>query len=83
MAIEKAGKAGKVKVIGFDGQPEAKRAVLDGKMYATILQYPRRIASVTIDSIAKYMAADQVPPSTLIPPALYRQADAAKDPELK
>ncbi len=82
-AIEEASKIGKIKVIGFDGQPEAKRAVMDGKMYATILQYPRRIASVTVDSISKYMAADQVPASTLISPALYRPADAAKDPELK
>jgi len=82
-AIEKAGKTGKIKVIGFDGQPEAKQAVKDGKMYATVLQYPRRIASSTIEAIAAYMSGEQIPPQNLIPTALYRQADAQKDPELK
>src|SRR3979490_1184507 len=51
-ALEKAGKVGRVKIIGFDGQPEAKRAVKDGKLYATVMQYPRKIASVTIEQIA-------------------------------
>ncbi len=81
-AIEKAGKTGKIKVIGFDGQPEAKKAVKDGKMYATVLQHPRQIASATIEAIDKYMSGEQVPPQNLIPTALYRQADAQKDPEL-
>jgi ribose transport system substrate-binding protein len=81
-AIEKAGKTGKIKVIGFDGQPEAKKAVKDGKMYATVLQHPRQIATSTIEMIDKYMSGEQVPPQNLIPTALYRQADAQKDPEL-
>src|SRR5437762_2706521 len=66
-AIEKAGKTGKIKVIGFDGQPEAKKAVKDGKMYATVLQHPRQIASATIEAIDKYMSGEQVPPQNLIP----------------
>jgi ribose transport system substrate-binding protein len=82
-ALEKAGKVGRVKIIGFDGQPEAKRAVKDGKLYATVVQYPRKIASVTIEQIAKYMSGEEVPPQTLIAPALYRQSDANADPELK
>jgi ribose transport system substrate-binding protein len=82
-AIEKAGKTGKIKIIGFDGQPEAKQAVKDGKMYATVLQHPRQIASATIEAIAKYLSGEQVPPQNLIPTALYRQADAQKDSELK
>jgi ribose transport system substrate-binding protein len=82
-ALEKAGKAGQVKIIDFDGQPEARRAVKDGKLYATVMQYPRRIASTTIESIAKYMGGEEVPPQILIPPALYRRADAEADAELK
>jgi ribose transport system substrate-binding protein len=82
-ALEKAGKTGQVKIIGFDGQPEARRAVKDGKLYATVMQYPRRIASTTIESIAKYMGGEDVAPQILIPPALYRKADADADAELK
>ncbi len=82
-ALEKAGKADKVKIIGFDGQPEAKQAVKNGKLYATVLQYPRQIATVTIESIAKYMRGEEVAPQNLIPPAIYRQAEANGDAELK
>ena len=81
-AIEKAGKGGRITVIGFDGQPEARQAVKDGRLYATVLQHPDQIARGTIDAIAKYMAGEEVPPQTLIPTSLYRQADAAADPSL-
>lgn len=81
-AIEKAGRAGHVKVIGFDGQPEARQAVRDGKLYATVLQHPEQIAKGTVDAVARYMAGEDVHPRTLIPTSLYRQADAAADPTL-
>ena len=82
-ALEKAGKTGQVKIIGFDGQPEARQAVKDGKLYATIMQHPKEIASTTIDNIAKYLAGEEVKAQMLIPPALYKQEDAKSDPDLK
>jgi ribose transport system substrate-binding protein len=82
-AIERAGKQSRIKVIGFDGQPEAKQAVRDGKMYATVLQHPTQIATVTIESIHKYLGGEQVPAQHLIPTSIYRQADAQKDSTLK
>jgi ribose transport system substrate-binding protein len=82
-AIEKAGKAGKIKVIGFDGQLEARQAVKDGKMYATVMQYPQKIGSITIQAIAKYMAGEKPEAQLLIAPGVYRLADAQKDSQLK
>jgi len=82
-AIEKAGKSGKIKVIGFDGQLEARQAVKDGKMYATVLQYPKQIGTMTVQAIARYMAGEKIEPRMLIPTGIYRQADAQKDPDLK
>jgi ribose transport system substrate-binding protein len=82
-AIEGAGRAGRVKVVGFDGQPEARQAIKDRKLLATVLQYPRQIGEKTIEAIARYMAGEKVPPETLIPPGLYAEADAAKDPDLR
>jgi ribose transport system substrate-binding protein len=82
-AIEKAGKSGKIKVIGFDGQLEARQAVKDGKMYATVMQYPRQIGTMTVQAIGKYMAGEKLPAQTLIPTGIYRLADAQKDKELK
>ncbi len=82
-AIEKAGRTGKVKVIGFDGQLEARQAVKDGKLHATVMQYPKQIGVMTALAISKYMAGEKLPPQTLIPTGIYRQADAQKDAELK
>jgi ribose transport system substrate-binding protein len=82
-ALEKADKVGQIKIVGFDGQLEARQAVKAGKLYATVMQYPKQIAAVTIDNIAKYMAGGDVPPKVLLPPAIYRQADANADSELK
>ena len=82
-AIEKAGRAGKIKVIGFDGMMEARHAIKEGKMYGETIQYPDKIGQITIQTIAKYMAGEKVPPEILIPTALYRKSDAEKDPTVK
>lgn len=75
-ALEAAGKVGQVKVIGFDGQPEAKAAIKAGSIYADAVQYPDRIGALTLEQVAKYLAGETVPPVTLIPTGLYRKADA-------
>lgn len=82
-AMEKAGKVGQIKIVGFDGQPEARQAVKDGKLYATVMQHPKEIATITIENIAKYMSGEEVPAQKLIPPAIYKQADAQADADLK
>ncbi len=82
-AIEKAGKTGKIKVIGFDGMLEAKQAVKDGKIYADIVQFPDKIGEKTIQGIASYMAGEKLPPVTLISAAIYKKAEADKDTKLK
>ena len=82
-AIEKAGKSGTVQVIGFDGTAEARRAILEGKIYADVIQHPKQIGSMTIESISAYMNGEELPSEQLIPATLYRQADAEADPMLK
>jgi len=82
-AIEKAGKAGKIAVVGFDGQPEGKKAILDGKIYADPIQFPDRIGRIVVEQIVKYSLGEKVPPQVLIPTELYYKADAEKDPSLK
>jgi ribose transport system substrate-binding protein len=82
-ALEKAGRAEQVKLIAFDGQPEGKRAIRDGKIYADPIQYPDRIGRETARVIARYFEGEKVPPEILIPTELYRKADAEKDPSLR
>jgi ribose transport system substrate-binding protein len=82
-ALDKAGKAGQVKLVGFDGQPDGKQAIKDGKIFADPIQHPDQIGKTTAQSILKYLAGEEVEPQQLIPTALYKQADGQADPELK
>jgi ribose transport system substrate-binding protein len=70
-ALEKAGKADQIKIIGFDGQPDAKQAIQEGKIYADPVQFPDRIGQMTVNSIVRYFQGESVPPEQLIPTALF------------
>jgi ribose transport system substrate-binding protein len=82
-ALEKAGKAAQVKLVGFDGQPEGKQAIKEGKIYADPIQYPDRIGRETVAVIVKFFDGEKPPREVLIPTGLYRKADADKDPTLR
>jgi ribose transport system substrate-binding protein len=82
-ALEKAGAADRVKIVGFDGQIDGKQAIKDGRIYADPIQFPDRIAAMTVECIVDYFHGDEQPKEKLIPTALYRQADGEKDPLLK
>jgi ribose transport system substrate-binding protein len=82
-ALEKAGRANRIKIVGFDGQPEGKQAIKDGKLFADPIQYPDRIGREGARVIARYFEGDEVPAELLIPTGLYRQADGLADSSLK
>lgn len=82
-ALEKAGKAGQIVIVGFDGQPEGKQAIKDGKIYADPIQFPAKMGVQIVDAIVRHSKGESLPPQMLIPTSLYRKADALKDPELK
>jgi ribose transport system substrate-binding protein len=74
-AVEKAGKSGRVKIVGFDAVPEARAAIAQGRMHADVIQQPRVIGQRTVQAVADYMAGRPVPAAVLIPCDLFR-ADA-------
>jgi ribose transport system substrate-binding protein len=82
-ALEKAGKARHVKIIGFDGQPEGKKAIRDGLIYADPVQFPDEIGAMTVQEIIRYFDGEPVPAEKLIPTQLYQQKDGAMDASLK
>jgi len=82
-ALEKAGKADQVKIVAFDGQPEGRQAIRDGKIYADPVQFPEKIGRETARAIIRHFAGETVEPEILIPTALYRKPDADKDPSLQ
>lgn len=81
-ALEKANKTEQVKLVGFDGQPEGKQAIKEGKIYADPIQFPDRMGIEVVNAIVKHSKGQEVKPEILIPTRLYRQADAANDPDL-
>lgn len=82
-ALEKAGKAAQVKIIGFDGQPEGKQAIKDGKIYADPIQFPDQMGKQVVDAVVRHSKGEELPPRMLIPTSLYRIDDANKDSDLK
>jgi ribose transport system substrate-binding protein len=77
-ALEKANKTEQVKIIGFDGQPEGKEAIREGKIYADPIQHPDKIGRETAQAVLRYFQGKDSPKEILIPTNLYRKADAEK-----
>jgi ribose transport system substrate-binding protein len=81
-ALERAGKTAQVGIIGFDGQPEGKEAIRDGRIYADPIQFPDRMGVEIVAALVRWSRGETLPEKTLIPTSLYRQADARRDPTL-
>ena len=82
-ALEKANKTQQVQIIGFDGQPEGKQAIKEGKIYADPIQFPDKMGIQIVEAIIRHSKGEELPAQMLIPTSLYRKADAEADPELK
>lgn len=78
-ALEEDGKQQQVVVVGFDGQPEGKKAIRAGRIYADPIQFPDRMAEKTVEMIMAHFDGQQVPAKVLIPTEIYRQSDAQSD----
>jgi ribose transport system substrate-binding protein len=70
-------------IVGFDGQPEGKQAIKEGKIYADPIQFPDRMGVEIVKAIVMHSKGEDVPPETWIPTSLYRKADGESDPSLK
>ena len=82
-ALEKAGKTEQIVIVGFDGQPEGRQAIRDGKIYADPIQFPDKMGVQIVEAIQRWSRGETLPPQMLIPTSLYRKADAEKDPTLE
>lgn len=78
-ALVAAGKDEQVTIIGFDGQVEGKKAILEGKILCDAIQYPERIGKITIEQIVAYFSGEEVESEVLIPSGLYYKEDAEKE----
>jgi ribose transport system substrate-binding protein len=58
-ALLAAGKAGKVKVFGFDGADDVVKAVAEGKIAATVMQFPKTMARTAAENADKYIKGER------------------------
>jgi ribose transport system substrate-binding protein len=66
-AIAAAGKTGKITVVGFDAQPEAREAVQKGTMAATVAQSPARMGSMGVEWAVRVLKGEKPPAEIGVP----------------
>ncbi len=82
-AVKEADRLDVIQIVGFDGELAGKQAILEGKIYADPIQFPKQMGQGIIEKLLAYQAGQEYEKITLIPTALYKKEDAEKDPELK
>ena len=67
-AVKDAGKTGKVKIVGFDEDPQTLRGVADGTIESTIVQQPYEFGYQSMIDMIKYIGGDRsfIPANKLI-----------------
>jgi len=63
-AVESAGKAGQIKIVGYDATPEARAKIAAGAIYGDVIQNPKRIGELTIQSIQDHFSG-RTPPAVV------------------
>jgi len=71
-AIAGAGRTGKILVIGFDAQDEARQAIKQGAMAATVAQNPARMGAVAVASAVKLLHGQTLPGEIAVPIELIK-----------
>lgn len=67
VAIEAAGRADEILVVGFDATAEAVQAVKEGRMFATIAQQPILMGELAIETAMKLLRGEPVDPYVPVP----------------
>jgi ABC-type sugar transport system substrate-binding protein len=77
-AVDAAGRSGEVAVIGVDGIREALQAVGDGKLSATVAQYPYTMGQVAIEACVAVRLGKKIPARIDAPLQLVTKRNVAK-----
>ncbi len=63
-AVEAANRKAKVRIVGYDATPEARKRIDAGDIYGDVIQHPQRIGELTIQTIHDFLNG-QTPPSVI------------------
>jgi ribose transport system substrate-binding protein len=78
-AIASAGKTGKVRVLGFDAIDDARRAILDGRMDATVAQFPDEMGRTAVETAVKAVKGEAVPANISVRIELVTKENAERE----
>ena len=79
-AIQKAGKVEEIAIVGFDASPSGKRAVFEKNIYDSPQQFPRKMATGTVEAFIAYLEGREVLKNNFIDCEHYYYTDSIKDP---
>jgi ribose transport system substrate-binding protein len=77
-ALKSAKVLDQVMVVGFDGNPEAAQAILDGDMAISVAQRPYNMGAIGVESLLKLIQGETLPP-VIDTGAVVVDKDNAKD----
>jgi len=65
-AIRAAGQAGKIRVVGFDAVDDARKAIREGTMAASVAQFPDEMGRIAIENAVKTLRGEAVQPDVKV-----------------
>ncbi|HWS89515.1 MAG TPA: sugar ABC transporter substrate-binding protein [Pyrinomonadaceae bacterium] len=77
-AIAAAKKTGQIAVVGFDALSEARDAIRQGSMVATVAQSPDRMGAMAVENAVKLLKGEQVNAEFVVPIKLVTKENAAE-----
>lgn len=60
-AVERAGKTGEVKLVGFDAQPEEIENILSGSQFGSIAQFPEKMGRIGVEKAVEALRTGETP----------------------
>ena len=77
-AIAAAGRTGRVRVLGFDAIDDARKAIKDGRMEATVAQFPDEMGRSAVETALHAFKGEQVPQDINVRIGLVTKENADK-----
>src|SRR5207248_4563680 len=65
-AIRAAGRTGSIRVVGFDAVDDARKAIRDGTMAASVAQFPDEMGRVAVENAVHALRGEAVPPDVRV-----------------
>ena len=79
-AIEAAGKPKRIKIVGYDANPEAQAKIKAGAIYGDVTQDPKLIGKLTIEAIARHFSGAPVDSLVPVPVGTFTAKTVAATP---